>query len=182
MNTNLRSLKRTQKGFTVLRKAESSPNDLCSHCCMNGNCTYQKDIKKISEESNIQVNLSHCPHYIMPILFRDETGLNCDSFNTMRMGGAFSRRLKILDTIGLVNKKDEVINYAKVTDVLLLDKHTALTNHAKYNHMLIEQDLPHEEAAEKLAKILRNNYGNLVFTNNDQISILNVQIIRENSV
>lgn len=171
MNTNLRSVKTEERGATILTAPQKAAKRLCESCCSQLDCKHKVALERLELAHSIPVIIKHCPHFVYPIVFRDSKGLIAGC-NTMRMGKAWSNRVERGDAVGFVDKDNKVFSTATVKEVLLLSKAEALAEHSHLNHMLIEDSLGKQEAAGKLAKILRNNYGNLVYKNNDLITVI----------
>lgn len=167
MDTNIRVVKSSESGgFTTLTKAQKNSKVLCSYCAYL-DCKIKNQLAKIN--NNIKLSLIDCKLYQFPLVFRDASGTE-DYFNTFRVGRAWSKRLTDGLLVGLVDKEGSLFGRAKVEDVLLLPKSQALQEHAYKNHLML--NCLEKEAPEKLCKILRNSYGNLVYSRSEELSVI----------
>jgi len=173
VDTNVRSVKRTDTGATILTKATAKMSSLCNHCAMIDHCEHRAQISSAAHAGKLTVSVTNCAEYRYPIHFVDTKGTNAHSFNTVRLGEAWSKRLNVGDTVGLLNHEKRLITTAQVRliEVVSLDT-VGLLPYASQNHMLIDEDIDADQAADKLLKILRNSYGKLVFERNRTATII----------
>lgn len=164
IDTNIRSVK-VDKDVYHSRTKTRGAKDLCQHCGHNGNCTKQ--------QKNAQEELYECREYQFPIAFRDARGL-AGEFNTMRLGKAWFGRVKEGDVVALVDKEGTRVGQAQVQRVFLLPKDEALHHHAEQNHLYREKTWRDKmlSVTAKMEKILRSSYGNLVYNNNDRVTVI----------
>lgn len=173
VNTNVRSVKRTETGATILTKATANLGSLCDHCAMVNHCEHRAVIRSAERSGKLTAPITNCSEYHYPIHFVDTVGIDAYGFNTMRLGEAWSKRLRAGDTVGLLNHDKQLVTTAqvKLVEVVPLSVE-GLVPHAINNHMVVHHNLDANQAAEKLLKILRNNYGKLVFERNRTVTVI----------
>lgn len=173
VDTNVRSVKRTESGATILTKATAKMGSLCDHCAMLSHCEHRAQIRAAENRAKLTAPVTNCADYHYPIHFVDTTGIDAYGFNTMRLGDAWSKRLRVGDTVGLLNHDKQLVTTAqvKLLEVVTLDT-IGLLPHAGNNHMLIHENFDADRAADQLLKILRNNYGKLVFERNRTVTVI----------
>lgn len=173
IDTNVRSVKRTDAGATVLTKATSTLRSLCDHCALQRHCEHRARIADAVRAAKLSAPVTTCRLYQYPIHFVDTRGLDVPGFNTMRMGTAWAGRLESGDLVGLLNGDKQLVASTQVKTITTAPLTVAgLLPYAHRNHMLIGQGMAPEQAAEKLLKILRNNYGKLVFERSTQVTVI----------
>jgi hypothetical protein len=164
IDTNVRSVKRTETGATTLTKATSNIKNLCNHCALLNHCDYRVRLTEIERAAKMMAPVTTCSVYQYPIHFVNTIGIDVPGFNTIRIGEAWAKRLHVGDHVGLLNHDKQLVLSTRVTRVeIVAISVDGLKDSAQTNHMLIAKQLGEVEAAEKLLKILRNNYGKLVF-------------------
>lgn len=166
INTNVRSIK-VDKDCYHSRTKTRGAKDMCQFCGQSGHCMKQ---------ANSQEEIHECKDYRFPILFRDTQGLD-DRFNTMRLGRAWSKRLRERDIVALVNKEGERVGFASVCEVLCLPKDEALRQHGEWNHLMLAGNWT-SSVITQMEKILRSSYGNLIYNHNDDITVIYLQLIK----
>lgn len=167
METNVRVVKKTKTGgYTTLTKAQSGIKELCEFCSFES-CKIRKQLKRVG--GRISITLTECMDYQFPLVFRDISGTD-GLFNTFRLGSAWSKRLVTGNKVGLVDGDLKVFGTASVTSVMLLDRKEALSRHSYRNHLMLDKN--RFKASELLSKVLRNNYGKLVYNNCEVISVI----------
>lgn len=174
IDTNVRSVKNTISGATILTKATENLKSLCDHCAMQAHCEHRAQIKGVEHRArHLTAPITRCAEYHYPIHFVDTQGIDAYGFNTMRLGDAWAKRVEPGDTVGLLNRDKQLITTAqlKQVEVVTLDTN-GLLPYASANHMLIHHNLDADQAVDKLLKILRNNYGKLVFERNRYVTVL----------
>ena len=172
IDTNVRNVKKLESGmFSALTKPQKLITNLCDRCSANPACKIKSKPKRIKEITAI---IAECSSYQWPIAFRDALGTD-DHFNTMRMGKAWYNRISVGDSVGLIDKEGKVFGNANVERKDLMKKEEAMWSHGYRNHLMIGRT--QEEAANLMPKILRNSYGNIVYTNNHEVSIIYLQRI-----
>lgn len=169
IDTNVRCVKKEDK-YTALSVAQKSIKSLCARCAANTDCKKKASLERLVKGGMIDAKITSCSAYEFPIAFIDQTGTDKEHFNTFRMGKAWSSRLNEGDTIGLVDKNNELYGKAIVTDVFSGSKDDMLLTHGAMNHLMIDRYLAFEPS--DLARVLRNCYGNLIYKNNDMVSVI----------
>lgn len=173
IDTNVRSVKRSEVGATVLTKATARLNPLCHYCAVQARCEYRAQIRSAERAGKLSAPVTTCAEYHYPIHFRDTTGIDHPGFNTVRLGEAWSKRLAPGDWVGLLNSDKQILHTAQVKQVQVVSLDTnGLLPYASANHLLIGQPLDADQASDKLLKILRNSYGKLVFENNRTCTVI----------
>jgi hypothetical protein len=173
IDTNVRSIKRTESGATILNKATAKVGSLCNHCAMVNHCEHRAHIVAAERSGKLTAPVTTCNEYHYPIHFVSTVGIDAYGFNTMRLGEAWSKRLKPGDMVGLLNHDKQLVTAAqvKLVEVVSLDTN-GLLPYASHNHMVVHEPIDVDQAADKLLKILRNNYDKLVFERNRTVTVI----------
>lgn len=116
----------------------------------------------IDASDSVELAVRTCRHYLLPIGFQKEVGLD-SFFNTIRLGDKWARRFaeeteggKEL-IVGLVNaKKGTLIGKAKVAWVRTGSLESIAVNHGPDNHTVLE--LPEQDAIESVRSTLKKIY------------------------
>lgn len=174
IDTNLRSVKRHPGGASVLTKTQLQARQLCQHCARLYDCETAAMMRSMAQKGT-ELLVKTCRHYSFPIPFRDTQGLDRERFNTIRMGTAFYSRLRVGDRVGLLNGERTNLGTAIVKELHCGPKDAMLMEFAAGNHLLLGEPITRAEAAIKMARILRNSYGKLVYENNDQVTVVVLQ-------
>ena len=142
--------------------------DLCERCGDIFKCNSSSD--RATKEFGVEMVVSECGIFKPILVFRDRTGLSGE-FNTMRLGKAWFHRLYAGKVISMWDKK-EWLGDAEVIEIERGDKQLMMEQHSNLNHMLIDQALDSKDAADKMPKILRTAYGNLIYIHNDILTVI----------
>ena len=119
---------------------------LCDFCCAKLHCS----IKRGPVQS--------CEHSILPIKFQSMKGME-GRFSTIRMGGAWIKRVKTGSVIAIYSTTSETIEgYAEVQAVVAMKKHDALQLGAINNHT-VDRNQPLRKRYHSLGRTVRNSYG-----------------------
>ena len=173
VDTNVRSVKRTEQGATILTKATEKMGSLCNHCGIQRACEYRSRLDAIHRAAQLTAPVTRCSLYQYPIHFVSTIGIDTEGFNTVRMGEAWAKRLQTGDTVGLLNHDKQLIRSLKLSAVDIAPMTVqGLLSYAHKNHMMVGQTLNPEQCAERLLKILRNNYGKLVFERSASVTVI----------
>lgn len=173
VDTNVRSVKRTESGATILTKATAKLGSLCNHCAMLNHCEYQAQIRAMESRGKLSAPVTTCQSYHYPIHFADTKGIDAYGFNTMRLGDAWAKRIQPGDVVGLLNHDKQLVTAApvKLVEVVSMDTN-GLLPYASHNHMLVHENIDADQAVDKILKILRNNYGKLVFERSRVVTVI----------
>lgn len=115
----------------------------CHHCGLNADCPLQP--------------LKACALFMPALPFTDETGLRKIA-NTVRLGVAWTQRLRQGQIVALYNAKSKVIfGHARVIATHSGKIGPMLRSHAHANHLML--DTPPADAAKELHAWQRQNYG-----------------------
>lgn len=117
---------------------------LCEACGNCVDCPIKRD------------NVQACTEYQPVIAFKSFNGTEAD-FNTFRLGGAWSKRVKPGDTVGLINREGEKVGEALVKAVHCDEKSKMLDQHAHHNHLILASK--HHNPPQELKRLIRNLYG-----------------------
>lgn len=161
VDTNVRSLRREGELFTIHPRS-TTRRFLCGKCCALKSCGILKDLRKKCE--GVVVELMGCKHYEAPINFADATGLEYSRFNTLRLGRAWSERIRKGDIVGIIGPDRKILKRMKVTKVICGPKEQIVTEHARFNHLYRSGE--HENPGEHLLNRMPSLYGNLIWKNN----------------
>jgi hypothetical protein len=162
---NLRTLKRDEGGvFTLTALDRVKDVSLCDRCCKKGRCPILARREREGDEAFVKTMIVSCGWYVAPLFFHDKTGLNSESFNTFRLGGAWTHRVKEGDRVGLIYKPTmELISMPKVSGLFYGDKDLIISKHSHLNHTYIEQNLSIRTAAMRMRKLLPTLFGPLIY-------------------
>lgn len=166
---NYRSLRRDGHVFTLIPASmEGKSRHLCDKCFIRA-C----DVRELHERySNTEVEVRRCAEFVPGIGFQDPSGL-IDGCNTMRLGKAWSERVTEGDMIGLIDVTNgEIFGEATVSSVAVGEPAPVLSRHSRKNHLFIERRIGRTKAAEAMAKMLPNIYGNLIWKNAKAITAI----------
>lgn len=150
INPNLRFLKFSDGTYTMKR-------GLCESCGHFASC-------KI-----VNLDTMACTDYQPVIAFKNLAGTE-DRFNTFRLGGAWSFRVKVGQSIGLLDGKCNKVGEAVIEGVHCGDKLDMLKAHAHMNHLMLAK--PHEDPVADLARRIRNLYGTNFFANAELFTVI----------
>lgn len=135
----------------------------CDHCGWKIDCPLQP--------------LTACSLFLPTIPFTDETGLRKVA-NTVRVGVAWTQRLKPGQVIALYNAKSKIIfGHASVISMSSGMIDDVLRDHAHANHLML--DHPPHEAATTLRAWQRQNYGPRII--HDATKLTAIYLLRLNS-
>jgi hypothetical protein len=178
MNTNLRSLKRSDKGHTMMPKPvldnETRSFDLCESCGISNSCHHYRVARALFDKNKIHTMILHCSDYQQPFKFVDPVGTG-GIFNTFRLGKASAERTATGDIVALVDKEGYKFGEAAVLDIITLPKDDAIAEYSRDNHTYIDQKLSKDDAARRMAKLLPNLYGGLIVRNNTHITVVQLR-------
>lgn len=137
INPNLRFLRFNEDTYRM-------KNGLCDSCGHAASCTVRND------------TLQLCSEYQPVLAFKSLAGTE-GAFNTFRLGGAWFRRIKLAQHLGLLNHLCEKVGDAEVVGLDCGSKEDMLMRFAAGNHLMIAAQ-PADPVAELTRKI-RNLYG-----------------------
>lgn len=138
IDANLRTLKvHDELGYTM-------KTGMCSRCGRNPLCASQSD------------EVSTCTAYMPVLAFQSLAGCEL-SFNTVRLGSAWSKRVKPGQTVALVNKAGEKLAEATVEAVRVGPRELMIAEHGAANHLMVARKATRPNA--DLTRVLRNLYG-----------------------
>lgn len=170
VNTNLRSLKRTDSGFEL---ATSKAGELCEYCTRNFKCSLLKKMMKLEASGDLKLSIRGCGSYVPPLTFGSEKGLLVSGFNTLRLGEAWAKRLRVGDYVDLLHSGTmDLIRTAEVARIVSGPKLDMIRAHSHLNHMYIEEGLKRKDAAAKMTSLLPSLYGGLIFRNNESATVI----------
>jgi hypothetical protein len=135
----------------------------CDHCGWKIDCPLQP--------------LKACSLFLPTIPFTDETGLRKVA-NTVRVGVAWTQRLKPGQAVALYNSKaKEIFGHATVLSTHSGGIGPMLKEHAHANHLML--DTPPNEAPHDLWLWQRQNYGPRIIHNDTKITAIYLLRLRE---
>ncbi|MET2951262.1 ASCH domain-containing protein [Vibrio owensii] len=139
-------------------------------CAANADCKALKSLQRLNKKHGVTSRIEECQSYLLPILFRPPyLGLESD-FNTVRLGKAWAARVYVGQEVALIDKEGKQIGKAEVVRVESGDMPEMLAEHARYNHMML--DNPVVDYAQSLHKVLINCYGKLFVEANSGLSVI----------
>lgn len=173
IDTNLRSLRRLDSGFTMFNRSNEKAKHLCSHCARQTTCEVLDELQTVEEQIACDVVMRTCSLYITPLVFRNAAGLNCEEFNTIRLGKAWEDRLKPGDSCGFLTPQGSIIGVGTVKEVKTVSRR-GLRKYAPHNHMLIQEKLGPTQALKRLMSIMRESYGPLWLDRAEFFSVITI--------
>lgn len=157
IDTDTRQLRRNTEGFYT-SGAGKVP---CDHCAWSVDCSF-KPVKA-------------CKAMMPAIPFTDEIGLRKIA-NTVRIGVAWTQRLKPLQIVALYNSKERVVfGYARVVGLFCGNIEGMLDTHAHANHIMLDR-APDRAPSELQAWLLRNYGPHIV---HERTNLTAIYLLRE---
>ena len=156
IDANLRTLKiHDELGYTM-------KTGMCSRCGHNDLCHSQSD------------EVQTCAAYMPVLAFQSLAGCEL-SFNTVRLGSAWSKRVTPGKTVALVNKAGEKLAEAVVEAVRVGPRTQMIAEHAAANHLMVARKAQKPNA--ELTRVLRNLYGPNFLARAETMSVIYLRII-----
>lgn len=175
---NQKSLKRLENGqFTTATKGELDRlnETLCAGCGAMNMCPVLKAADSVRDSAiakayGVKGAIKVCASFAPIFEFQKSKGLDLDSFNTVRLGSAWHKRLRVNDRVSVNSKKEGFLGFYIVTRLELCSMDELLEKHAAYNHMTIglEPDIVNHE----LLKALRSGYGSGYVARAESFSVI----------
>lgn len=132
----------------------------CDHCGWNLDCPLKP--------------LTACSLFLPALPFTDETGLQKVA-NTVRVGVAWTQRLKAGQAVALYNTKTKIIfGHAAVLSTAHGKIHDVLRDHAAANHLMLDNHP--DEAPDTLFAWQRQNYGPRII--HDETNLTAIYLLR----
>lgn len=153
------------RGISFDGSTYASKRTLCDRCGAYMGC-------------NIPKRQASCGLFLPIIGFKPPLRGVDGRFNTIRMGKAWMKRVFPGSRVALLNlKTNEVFGTAIVDRLDFAEKEHIAEVHAKDNHLFVDTNVSPAECGERMPKILRNLYGNLIYKNNAYATA--IYLIRE---
>lgn len=103
-------------------------------------------------------------------------GFEFETFNTFRIGDAWSKRLKPGSLIAIVNARtNEVFGHAEVTAVYVGDKREMADRHGQFNHNIQALEI-RDNIAQTMLKRLKNSSGSRVYDGSEQVTVIYLRL------
>lgn len=176
-NTDSRRIKRLDNDqFTVepLSAVKDPESLICNHCFVQP-CKIRSLVQKIPHDKAV-VKVSSCAMFVPCLTFSVLHGLDRDLFNTVRIGGAWSDRLKPGNDVALIDTKNgKFLELREVYRVFSGKLSDIIQDHARFNHALlheISEGLDKSEAPQRLERILKNAYGTNIASGDRTASVI----------
>jgi hypothetical protein len=164
IDSNLRTLKRNEGDFTLTALDRVKDVSLCDRCCSNNQCPMLVRQNERNADALAKTMITSCSWYVPPLFFHDKEGLDSGGFNTLRLGGAWTNRIKVGDRVGLIYKPTmELISIPTVSGLYHGDKDKIIARHSWHNHTYINQSLSQRTAAMRMRKLLPTLFGPLIY-------------------
>lgn len=164
-------LKRTESNHFTIAQI-SSAMDRLSLCetCANDDCIMKKLLARSEVNSaGAIVTIKTCMSFMPTIFFQDSSGTE-GSFNTFRLAGAWAKRVKPGDVVGLARKPGGVYGRAQVTDVHFGIFKALAKRHSRFNHLAIAAKC--DSADFDLKSAMERAYGKNRFDLASAVSVL----------
>ena len=160
-NTDTKKLRRDgDKYFTVtpqgvLDRAVS----LCSRCG-EYSCDIREAAKAAIDRQRAEVKILSCKEFVPVISFSVTDGLLLDKWNTIRIGKAWTTRLRIGDKVAIADLRRRIIvRQMFVERVVITTIGDACKTHAGRNHVMLGKSVSEEDMEEAMLRTLRSAYG-----------------------
>lgn len=150
IGTNLRTLKVEDQSYVM-------KNGLCANCGRGYEC-------EVRDES-----YQKCQVFQPTLLFKSLAGMEL-SFNTIRLGDSWSKRVQVGQTVALVNEHGERIAQAVVEAVRLGPRDEMILEHSFQNHLILAKNIKTPVAS--MRRILRNLYGPNFLARAEKITVI----------
>jgi hypothetical protein len=147
MKLNTGQLRGSDIGVRISYAGHRRGDSICEHCMAEASCTIKEDSPQLA-----------CGVFVAPLTFSNTKGL-AGQFSTIRLGGAWPRRLSPNDIVGMINPKSlEVLGFARVLSADEYPRDMAIKKAAVRNHAVRHKRKGKQKA---LAKIMRDVYGTI---------------------
>lgn len=153
----MRRVKRAESGDFVLGKPPERVNSLCRACGINDRCKLYKAHKKVTWALP---EVTVCQRFVPVLGFRPPiVGLE-KSFNTMRLGKAWTERVAPGTVVALLNTVDsKLLGFARVTHIEVGAFDTMVWAHGADNHLVVNSPKGRNECIEEVRYVLQKSYG-----------------------
>jgi len=174
INTNYRSVQAltNEQGD---RRFWNPKAPLCDGCGKADTCATLKSKKRLEKKSGATLSVSECAAFMYCLVFQDPKGTGAPRFNTIRLGKAWSARVRPGDHVALVNKAGQVYGIVEVEDTETWDKESIVYNNAWMNHLYIGTGMDLEQAGLDLLRRMPGIYGNLIYKNNKEATVIRLR-------
>jgi len=151
MDTDLRQIRGDSNGVRTPQSWRGVRN-LCEFCAAQLFCEEAKKLGSVWE----------CTETILPLTFRDTTGLHHKTFSTIRLGKAWESRIngssQIVALVHKMKASEKLLGYARVKQAICVTREFALIKSSE-NHLLIDHPGNPNERLDYLKKTIRRYYG-----------------------
>lgn len=161
-NMNSRRIKRIDAGFTVDTMASMSDRStICDHCATQ-KCKIRNYVNRTAVTAIMKV--ATCNTFTPALGFSVLGGLDSQEWNTIRVGGAWAKRLRPGQEVAIIDtKNDKLLSYCEVTETHTGTLEEMVEMHSLYNHAIqaeINSGKVDESGANvRMMRILKNANG-----------------------
>lgn len=175
-NIDSKRLKRVEDGFTVEPAASLGGKPaICDHCARE-KCKIRNYVKR---SQRAQMKVTTCKDFIPALGFSVLGGLDLPYWNTIRIGGAWARRLLSGHNVAIADtKNNKIVGYAEVESVHIGTLGQMIELHARMNHA-IKHEIEHgktlpvdTEIQARMTRILKNAHGTNIAAPDRQASVI----------
>lgn len=167
ISTNVRSVRMipsvTGVSFSIEHHRNTS-TALCSSCGRKDVCEAFGAMTGYERINPVR----RCDQYMPPLVFRDRRGTE-SSFNTFRLGCAWSSRVQAGSEVALVDERGEVFGTARVRSVYQGAIEDMAILFGEDNHMMLSKQA---KMPEDMLKVLRNAYGKMIYSAHDSATVI----------
>lgn len=156
INTNVRRVKRSEHGLTMLTAPQTKviAESLCDRCGLQDAC----EILKTVQSQRVQlVRVLECEWYQFPLKFINKSGTEGKGWNTIRLGSAWSNRVKEGDVVALIDSRNRKYGEAKVQKVVLDITENIIQLYGEDNHCAL--DVADDQKVSTVRSALLSSYG-----------------------
>lgn len=171
-------IKRLEGGaFTIQTKADrENTATICNHCGIKTECPAASTMKSLAV-MGCTTKVTSCERFRPALGFSITAGTDLSIWNTIRLGGAWVKRLDPGMTVSLIDTRAKtVLGEASVLRCERLSLIDAVSLHAKANHAiqakLKAQKLNLEDVSKEMRRILRNAYGTTYTKDDRDVSVI----------
>lgn len=145
----------TEKRFDEERNKATS---LCEGCARYPDtCQTGRKVKEsFSQDALHLIGVYACAEFEAKLIFASPTGFS-GHYNTLRLGDA-SGKFKVGQVVALCDKQENVVQRARITDVIVGRKEMILAEHSARNHSMKDDKGSPAHLAELLTKRMGRHY------------------------
>jgi len=162
--------------FTVDALSTFNGRTICDHCAIP-KCKTRNYIKRNNKDEDALLKVQTCNAFLPTLGFSVLAGLDLDLWNTVRVGGAWAKRLTPGKIVAIADTKNKVMrDNMRVETVFTGTLSGMLDLHAENNHAIKDEistgKIKHHQAPSRLLRILKNAYGTNIAAEDRDASVI----------